>query len=52
VRLARLQGTPDLVQVEAAEISVIPIQPRPIQNILQGGMIGLIIMSAVAYLID
>jgi capsular exopolysaccharide synthesis family protein len=52
VRLARLQGTPDLVQVEAAEASVIPIQPRPIQNILQGGMIGLIIMSAIAYLID
>jgi capsular exopolysaccharide synthesis family protein len=52
VRLARLQGTPDLVQVEAAEVSVIPIQPRPIQNILQGGMIGLIIMSAIAYLID
>ena len=52
VRLARLQNTPDLVQVEEARPPGSPIQPRPLQNTLLGGAIGLLIMGAIAFLIE
>lgn len=52
VRLARLQNTPDLVQVEAATVPGRPIQPQPVQNTLLGGAVGLIIMGAIAFLIE
>lgn len=52
VRLARLQNTPDLTQVEAATVPDDPIQPRPLQNILLGGAVGLIVMGAIAFVIE
>jgi len=52
VRLARLQNTPDLVQVEAASAPGRPIQPQPVRNTLLGSTVGLIIMGAVAFLIE
>jgi capsular exopolysaccharide synthesis family protein len=52
VRLARLQNTPDLVQVEQAAAPGSAIQPRPLQNTLLGGAVGLLIMGAIAFLIE
>lgn len=52
VRLARLQNTPNVVQVEAATPNNVPIQPRPLRNGLLGGAVGLILMGAVAFLIE
>ena len=52
VRLARLQNTPDLVQVEEARPPGSPIQPRPLQNTLLGIAVGLLIMGVIAFLIE
>ena len=52
VRLARLQNTPDLVQVEAATVPGRAIQPQPLQNTLLGAAVGLIVMGAIAFLIE
>lgn len=52
VRLARLQNTPNVVRVEAAEPASTPIQPRPVQNTLLGSAVGLILMGAIAFLIE
>ncbi|MFZ0548007.1 MAG: polysaccharide biosynthesis tyrosine autokinase [Candidatus Promineifilaceae bacterium] len=52
VRLARLQNTPDLVQVEQASAPNSAIEPRPLQSTLLGGAIGLLIMGAIAFLIE
>jgi succinoglycan biosynthesis transport protein ExoP len=52
VRLARLQSTPTVVQIEPAAAPTIPIQPQPIRNGLLGGATGLLIMGAIAFLIE
>ncbi|MBD3328111.1 polysaccharide biosynthesis tyrosine autokinase, partial [Candidatus Peregrinibacteria bacterium] len=52
VRLARLQSTPNVVQVEAATPPQEPVQPRPVQNTLLGAAVGLIIMGAIAFVIE
>lgn len=52
VRLARLQSTPSVVQVEPAEAPLKPVKPQPVQNTLLGAAVGLIIMGAIAFLIE
>jgi succinoglycan biosynthesis transport protein ExoP len=52
VRLARLRSTPTVVQIEPAATPTIPIQPQPIRNGLLGGATGLLIMGAIAFLIE
>jgi capsular exopolysaccharide synthesis family protein len=52
VRLARLQNTPDLVQVEQATAPNSAIQPRPLQDTLLGGAVGLLLMGAIVFLIE
>jgi len=52
VRLARLRGTPNVVQIEIANVPSRPIQPQPVRNALLGAMSGLIIMGAVAFLME
>lgn len=52
VRLARLQNTPNVVQVEKATAPGIPVQPRPVSNILLGAAIALILTGGIAFAIE
>ena len=52
VRLARLRSTPNVVQIEQAALPTTPIQPQPLRNGLLGGATGLLIMGAIAFLIE
>ncbi len=52
VRLARVQSTPNVVQVEQAVVPGKPVSPRLLNNLLLGGAVGLIIMGSVAFLIE
>lgn len=52
VRLARLRSTPNVVQVETAPVPEVPIQPRPVRNVLLGAAVGLILMAMMAYTIE
>ncbi|MFQ5419995.1 MAG: polysaccharide biosynthesis tyrosine autokinase [Anaerolineae bacterium] len=52
VRLARVQSTPNVAQVEQATVPTYPISPQPMKNLFLGGVVGLIIMGAIAFLIE
>lgn len=52
VRLARLQNTPNIVQVELAVPPTSPILPQPIRNAILGGIIGLVIAGSLAFVIE
>jgi succinoglycan biosynthesis transport protein ExoP len=52
IRLARLRSTPNVVQIEQAALPTTPIQPQPVRNGLLGGATGLLIMGAIAFLIE
>ena len=52
VRLARLRSTPNVVQLEQARVPTAPIQPQPARNALLGAAAGLLIMGAIAFLIE
>jgi capsular exopolysaccharide synthesis family protein len=52
VRLARLQNTPNAVQIEAASVPTIPVRPRPLQNLVLGSAIGLIFAAGIIFLVE
>ncbi len=52
VRLAKLQNTPNIVQVEIAVPNNIPISPQPINTILLGGAVGLMIAAGIVFLVE
>ncbi|HSL30398.1 MAG TPA: polysaccharide biosynthesis tyrosine autokinase [Anaerolineales bacterium] len=52
VRLARLQNTPNIVQIEPASVPRGPIRPRPMQNTALGGAIGLMLAAGIAFLFE
>lgn len=52
LRLVRLQNTPGLVLLEEAVPNMRPIRPRPLQNIVFGGMLGLMGAMALVYLLE
>ena len=52
VRLARLQNTPNVVQVEKALPPTIPIQAGPLRNIILGAIIGLLITGIIAFTLE
>ena len=52
IQLARLQDTPNVVQIEPATIPDKPIRPRPLLYTLLAGAIGLLLMAAIAFLIE
>jgi len=52
IRLARLQNTPNVVQVETARTPTIPIRPQPLQNTLLAGGVGFMLMAGIAFLIE
>jgi polysaccharide biosynthesis transport protein len=52
IRLARLQNTPDIVQIEEAVVPGGSIRPRPLMNAALGAMIGLILAAGMVFLIE
>jgi capsular exopolysaccharide synthesis family protein len=52
VRLARVQNTPNVVQVEPATVSNSPISPHPIQTATLAAVIGLLLASGVAFVVE
>ncbi len=51
VRLARTQGTPNVVQVELATPGA-PVRPNEISNALLGAAIGLIVTGSIAFIVE
>jgi succinoglycan biosynthesis transport protein ExoP len=52
VRLARLQSTPNVVQIDLATIPGDPIRPTPLKNTLLGGAVGLMLAGGIVFLIE
>lgn len=52
VRLARLQNTPNVVQVEKSVPPTIPIQAGPLRNIILGAVIGLLLTGTIAFILE
>lgn len=52
IRLARLQNTPNVVQIEAAAVPPGPVQPQPLKTALLSGAVGLMLMAGIAFLIE
>jgi succinoglycan biosynthesis transport protein ExoP len=52
VRLARLQNTPSVVQIEEAVVPTVPIRPLPIRNTVLGAIAGLMLAFGIAYVIE
>ncbi len=52
IRLARMQNTQSVNQIEVAVPAETPIRPKPIQNTLLGGMIGLMLAGGAVFLVE
>jgi capsular exopolysaccharide synthesis family protein len=52
IRLARLQNTPNIVQIEPASVPSKPIRPRPLMNTVLAAVIGLMLATGVVFLIE
>ena len=52
IRLARLQNTPNVVQIEMATVPTAPVRPQPINNTLLAGAVGAMLLAGVAFLIE
>lgn len=52
LRLTRLQNTPNVVQIEAAAESELPVRPRPLQNTLLAGAVGLMLAAGIVFLVE
>lgn len=52
IRLARLQNTPNVVQVETAVPIPDPIRPQPMNTTLLGGAVGLMLAAGIVFLIE
>ncbi len=52
VRLARLQNTPNVVQVERAAVPTVAVQAGPLRNIILGAVIGLLLTGTIAFALE
>jgi succinoglycan biosynthesis transport protein ExoP len=52
VRLARLRSTPNVLQIEPANVPASPVQPQPVQSAMLGAGVGILLMVAVAFLVE
>jgi capsular exopolysaccharide synthesis family protein len=52
VRLARLQNTPNVVQVEMASPPTSPVQAGPYRNVILGALLGLLATGAIAFILE
>ncbi len=52
VRLAQMQNASSATQIEPAIVPLQPIRPKPIQDAILAGVIGLLIASGIVFLIE
>ena len=52
VKLAGLQNTPNVVQIEAAAVPTDPVQPRPVVDTLLAAMVGLMLAGGVGFVVE
>ena len=52
VRLARLQNTPNIVQIEPASAADEPIRPRPLMNTALAAAVGLMLAAGIVFLVE
>ena len=52
VRLARLQNTPNIVQIEPAAVPQAPIRPRPLMNTALAAAVGLMLAAGIVFLVE
>lgn len=52
VKLAKMQNTPNVSQLERAEVPVMSISPRPLRSALLGAMVGLMLCVGGIFLIS
>ncbi len=52
LKLAKAQNTPTVMQVETAVKPTVPISPKPMQDAMIGGVIGLLIIGALIFLLE
>jgi capsular exopolysaccharide synthesis family protein len=52
IRLARLQNTPNIVQIEFAGVPGGPVRPRPLMNTALAGMVGLMLAAGIVFLVE
>ena len=52
VRLARLQNTPNIVQIEPASVPDGPIRPRILLNTILAALVGLMLVTGIVFLIE
>jgi polysaccharide biosynthesis transport protein len=52
IRLARLQNTPNIVQIEPAGVPETPIRPRPLMNTALATIVGLMLAAGLVFLIE
>ncbi len=52
VRLARLQNTPNIVQIEPATVPDEPIRPRPLTNTALAAAVGLMLAAGIVFLVE
>ena len=52
IRLARLQNTPNIVQIEPAFPPETPIRPRPLMNTALAGAVGFMLAAGIVFLIE
>ena len=50
IRLARMQNTPNVVQIEMASAPEDPIRPRFLVNTILGGLVGFVFIAGIAFL--
>lgn len=52
IRLARLQSTPEVVQVEEARVPSRPVRPQTTTNVLLGGILGLVLAAGIVFVVE
>ncbi len=52
VRLSRLQSTPNITQIVNAPVPTAPVSPQPLRSGAMGAMAGVLIMGAIAFLVE
>ena len=52
IRLAQLQNTPNIVQIESAAVPISPVQPNPVIDIGLGTIVGLLLSGGIGFFID
>lgn len=52
IRLARLQNTPNIVQIEPAVPPIQPIRPRVMMNTILAAVVGLMLAAGIVFLVE